>query len=56
MIKAKVRWKMKRNIFYFDDFRLGIDAFCVISLGDEKYVTGVSQSTTSPEWMTQCDL
>jgi len=34
----------------------GIDAFCTISMGKEKFVTAVREKTRSPEWQEQCDM
>ena len=35
---------------------VGIDAFCTISMGKEKFVTAVREKTRSPEWQEQCDM
>ena len=35
---------------------LGIDAFCTISMGKDKFVTAVREKTTSPDWFEQCDM
>ncbi len=37
-------------------FRIGIDAFCTISLGKEKFVTAVVEKSTTPDWHEQCDM
>ncbi|CAF3774550.1 unnamed protein product [Adineta steineri] len=34
----------------------GIDAFCTISMGKEKFVTAVREKTRAPEWQEQCDM
>jgi hypothetical protein len=57
--KAGGRQQQKKNeIFFFLNliFQIGIDAFCTISLGKEKFVTAVVEKTTSPEWHEQCDM
>ena len=46
-------------MFYFSVFFLydiGIDAFCTISMGKEKFVTAVREKTRSPDWQEQCDM
>jgi len=35
---------------------IGIDAFCTISMGKEKFVTAVREKTRSPDWQEQCDM
>jgi hypothetical protein len=35
---------------------IGIDAFCTISMGKEKFVTAVCEKTTTPDWHEQCDM
>jgi len=35
---------------------IGVDAFCKISMGKEKFVTAVREKTRSPEWQEQCDM
>ena len=35
---------------------VGIDAFCTISMGKEKFVTAVREKTRSPDWQEQCDM
>jgi hypothetical protein len=37
-------------------FYIGIDAFCTISMGKEKFVTAVREKTRAPEWQEQCDM
>ncbi|CAF3379851.1 unnamed protein product [Rotaria sp. Silwood1] len=34
----------------------GVDAFCTISMGKEKFVTAVREKTRSPDWQEQCDM
>ncbi|CAF3318749.1 unnamed protein product [Rotaria socialis] len=34
----------------------GVDAFCTISMGKEKFVTAVREKTRSPDWEEQCDM
>ncbi|CAF1123458.1 unnamed protein product [Adineta ricciae] len=34
----------------------GIDAFCTISMGKEKFVTAVREKTRTPEWQEQCEM
>ena len=41
------------NCFFFI---IGIDAFCTISMGKEKFVTAVREKTRSPDWQEQCDM
>ncbi|CAF0785166.1 unnamed protein product [Rotaria sordida] len=36
--------------------RGGVDAFCTISMGKEKFATAVREKTRSPEWQEQCDM
>ncbi|CAF2780549.1 unnamed protein product [Rotaria sp. Silwood2] len=34
----------------------GLDPFCTISMGKEKFVTVVCEKTCSPDWHEQCDM
>ncbi len=34
----------------------GNDAYCIIGLGKEKYLTSVKQKTTNPVWDEQAEL
>ncbi|CAF1271716.1 unnamed protein product [Adineta steineri] len=34
----------------------GIDPFCIISMGKEKFATAVCEKTSSPDWHEQCDM
>ncbi|CAF3635629.1 unnamed protein product [Rotaria socialis] len=43
-----------RNLL--DKTKNGIDPFCVISNGKEKFVTAVCEKTSSPDWHEQCDM
>ncbi|CAF0782940.1 unnamed protein product [Rotaria sordida] len=36
--------------------RGGVDAFCTISMGKEKFATAVREKTRSPDWQEQCDM
>ncbi|CAF1029388.1 unnamed protein product [Rotaria magnacalcarata] len=43
-----------RNLL--DKTKNGIDPFCVISMGKEKFVTAVREKTSSPDWHEQCEM
>jgi hypothetical protein len=34
----------------------GVDPFCTISMGKEKFVTATREKTRSPDWQEQCDM
>jgi len=34
----------------------GINAFCTIAMGKEKFGTEVCEKTLAPEWHEQCDM
>ncbi|CAF2763627.1 unnamed protein product [Rotaria sp. Silwood2] len=34
----------------------GVDPFCTISMGKDKFVTAVREKTRSPDWQEQCDM
>ncbi len=56
-IKAKLEVENKNfKGLYILVFKIGIDAFCTISLGKEKFVTAVVEKTTTPDWHEQCDM
>ncbi len=59
-IKAKVMVGYeicnRENKFLFVCSLIGIDAFCTISMGKEKFVTAVREKTRAPEWQEQCDM
>jgi hypothetical protein len=46
----------RENKFLFVCSLIGIDAFCTISMGKEKFVTAVREKTRAPEWQEQCDM
>jgi hypothetical protein len=50
-----VRYLIAKIIFIGFSY-IGIDAFCTISMGKEKFVTAVREKTRSPDWQEQCDM
>ncbi|CAF0760898.1 unnamed protein product [Rotaria sordida] len=43
-----------RNLL--DKSKNGLDPFCTISMGKEKFQTAVCEKTCSPDWHEQCDM
>ncbi len=57
--KGKNGGKKKEKQFINRDMTflyVGVDAFCTISMGKEKFVTAVREKTRTPEWQEQCDM
>ncbi len=52
-VSSSDRILIQENFIYFE---IGIDPFCTIAMGKEKFVTAVREKTTSPDWHEQCDM